>query len=48
MEQRSNDAAPKDAQIMLSKEGCVRGTVQKSSNAATKDAITSLKMEEYA
>ena len=50
MEQRSNDAAVKDVQIMSSKEECALGMEQRSSQsyAAAKDAQTMLRKEECA
>jgi len=38
MGQKSNVAAMKDAQIMLSKEECASGMGQRSNDAAVKDA----------
>ena len=40
MGQRRNDAAARDAQIMLSKEECALGMGQKSNDAALMDAQT--------
>jgi hypothetical protein len=48
MEQRSNDAALKDAQRMSYKEECVLGTGQEWNYAALKDAQVTLGKEEYA
>ncbi len=47
MEQRSNDAAVKDVQIMLSEEECAGSTGQRPNDAAVKDAHTTLSKVEY-
>ena len=47
MEQRWNNAAVKDAQIMLRKEDYASGMEQWSSDAAVKDAQILLWKEEY-
>ncbi len=47
MDQRSNDAASKHAQIRLRKEECARGMGQRSNYAAMKDAQAMLRKEEY-
>ena len=48
MEQRSNDAAVKDAQMVLSKEECVSGMVQRLNYVAAKDVQTKSSEEECA
>jgi hypothetical protein len=48
MEQRSNDAAMKDAQIKSSKEECALGMGQRSNDAAAKDAQIKSSKEECA
>jgi hypothetical protein len=40
MEQRSNDAAVKDAQILLRREECALSMGQRSNDAAVQDAQT--------
>jgi len=47
MEQRSNYAAGKDAQIKLIRKECARSMEQRSNSAAAKDAQTMLLKEEY-
>jgi hypothetical protein len=46
--QRSNYAAVKDVQVKFIVEECARSMLQRSSNAAGRDAQTMLKREEYA
>jgi len=48
MEQRSNDVAAKDAQIMPSTEECVGGMGQRSNDATLKNAQMYLSKEECA
>ena len=48
MEQRSDDAAVTDAQILSSKEECVLDMGQRSNDAAVKDAQIKLSKEECA
>jgi len=48
MEQRSDNAAAMDAQILRRKEECALGTGQRSNDAAVKDAQIKLSKEECA
>ena len=48
MEQKPNDAALKDAQIMLKREECATGMVQRGNDAASKNAQIMLRREEFA
>jgi hypothetical protein len=48
MEQRSNDAAVKDAQIQLRKEECARGMGQRSIDAVSMGAQIKLRKVECA
>ena len=48
MEPRSNDAAAKDAQTMLSTEECALRMEQRSNDAAVKDAQIKSDVEECA